>query len=121
MRSESETSITTPEIQKVVLQVTVEQNSLTGWMLAGIATVIAALSSAVAGLFKLRENENAKHIEGLKNEVATISAKADKCEVERGDLKTECALMRGKIEVLETKLAFIDVNGTKYAHKDDKK
>jgi hypothetical protein len=29
--------------------------------------------------------------------------------------------MRGKIEVLETKLAFIDVNGTKYAHKDDKK
>jgi hypothetical protein len=113
--------MSTPEIQKVVLQVTVEQNSLTGWMLAGIASVIATLTSTVAWLFKLRENENAKHIEGLKNEVATISAKADKCEVERGDLKTECALMRGKIDVLETKLAFIDVNGTKYAHKDDKK
>lgn len=90
---------------------------VSGWFTAGIATVVATLSSVVAFLFKLRENENAKRIEDLKTEVQTISVKADKCEEERTELKTECAIMRGKLEVLETKLAFIDVNGTKYSHK----
>jgi len=98
---------------------TAEENSLTGWMLAGIATVIATLSSTVAWLFKLRENENAKHISSLTEEVATIALKADKCEQERGELKIECALMKGKIELLETKLSFMDVNGTKYAHRKE--
>jgi hypothetical protein len=98
---------------------TAEENSLTGWMLAGIATVIATLSSTVAWLFKLRENENAKHISSLTEEVATIGLKADKCEAERGELKIECALMKGKIELLETKLSYMDVNGTKYAHRKE--
>jgi hypothetical protein len=98
---------------------TLEENSLTGWMLAGIATVIATLSSTVAWLFRLRENENSKHISSLTEEVATISIKADKCEVERGELKIECALMKGKIELLETKMSFMDANGTKYAHRSD--
>ena len=100
---------------------TIEQNSLTGWMLAGVATVIATLSSTVAWLFKLRENENAKHLSNLAEEVAVISGKADKCEEERGQLKVECAIMKGKLSVLETKLAFIDVNGTKFAHRDEDK
>jgi hypothetical protein len=92
-----------------------------GWVAAGIATIIASLSSVVAWLFRLRENENAKHITSLTEEVATINGKADKCEEERGELKIECAIMKGKIQVLETKLAFIDVNGTKFAHQDEKK
>lgn len=106
--------------QKAFFLMTVEQNSLTGWMLAGVATVIATLSSTVAWLFKLRENENAKHLSNLTDEVATISAKADKCEQERGELKIECAVMKGKLSVLETKLAYIDVHGTKFANKDEK-
>lgn len=88
-----------------------------GWVAAGIATIIATLSSVVAWLFKLRENENAKHLTNLTEQVATISAKADRCESERSELKIECTLMKGKLEVLETKLSFIDVNGTKYSHK----
>jgi chromosome segregation ATPase len=95
----------------------IEQNSLTGWMLAGIATVIATLSSTVAWLFKLRENENAKRLSELKSDVETINAKADKCEVEREGLKVECAVMRSKIETLEVKLERINVNGTDYSHK----
>ena len=98
---------------------TVEQTSLTGWMLAGIATVIATLSSTVAWLFKLRENENAKRLSDLTDEVASISVKADKCETERGELKIECAIMKGKLSVLETKLSFMDVHGTKFSHKQD--
>jgi len=89
---------------------------VSGWLTAGIATVVATLSSAVAFLFRLRENENAKRIEDLKSEVSAINVKADKCEEERTELKTECALMRGKIQVLETKLAFIDANVTKFSH-----
>ena len=96
-----------------------EENSLTGWMLAGVASVVATLASTVAWLFKLRENENAKHIASLTEEVLTIGQKADKCEAERGELKIECALMKGKLEVLETKLSYMDVNGTKYAHRKD--
>ena len=92
---------------------------ISGWFTAGIATVVATLSSVVAFLFKLRENENAKRIEDLKSEVSTISVKADKCEEERAELKAECATMRGKLEVLETKLAFIDVNGTRFSHKHE--
>jgi hypothetical protein len=88
-----------------------------GWVAAGIATIIATLSSVVAWLFKLRENENAKHLTNLTEEVAMISVKADKCEEERGQLKIECAIMKGKVEVLETRLSFIDTNGTKYSHK----
>lgn len=92
-------------------------NGITGWFTAGIATVVASLSSVVAFLFKLRENENTRRITELKEEVKTISVKADKCEEERGELRTECAMMRGKIETLETRLAFIDVNGTAFSHK----
>lgn len=94
-----------------------ETNAFSGWLTAGIATIIATLSSTVAWLFKLRENENAKHLTSLTNEVATINAKADKCEEERGELKVECAIMKEKLFVLEKKLSFIDVNGTKFSHK----
>lgn len=94
-----------------------DANALSGWVTAGLATILATLSSAVAFLFKLRENENAKRIEDLKTEVQTIGAKSDKCEEERGELKTACAIMKGELEVLKTKLAFIDVNGTKFSHK----
>lgn len=92
-----------------------ETTEVSGWFTAGI-TVVATLSSVVAFLFKLRENENAKRIEELKNDFGVISVKANKCEEERVELKTECASMRGEIEVLKTKLAFIDVNGTKFSH-----
>jgi hypothetical protein len=88
-------------------------------MLAGIATVIATLSSTVAWLFKLRENENAKRLSELTSEVATIGVKADKCEEERGELKIQCAIMHGKVSVLETRLSYIDVNGTKFSHKQE--
>lgn len=90
--------------------------SITGWFTAGVATVVASLSSVVAFLFKLRENENTKRITELKDEVQTISVKADKCEEERGELRTECVALRGKIDVLEVKLSRIDINGTKFSH-----
>ncbi len=93
-----------------------EQSVLSSWVTAGIATILATLSSAVAFLFKLRENENAKRLEELKSDVETINAKADKCETEREELKVECAVMRSKIETLEIKLERINVNGTQYSH-----
>ena len=93
------------------------QNAMTGWVTAGVAAIIAALSSTVAFLFKLRENENAKRITELRADIESISLKADKCEEDRTNLKTECASLRGKIELLEVKLSYIDINGTDYSHK----
>ncbi len=93
-----------------------DQNILSGWVTAGIAGILATLSSAIAFLFKLRENENAKRLSELKSDVETINAKADKCEVEREGLKVECAVMRSKIETLEVKLERINVNGTQHSH-----
>lgn len=103
-----------------------------GWVAAGITTIMAALSSAIAFLFKLRENENAKRLEEMKLEseqrllelktsVSSISEKADKCEIEREGLKVQCAVMQSKIETLEVKLERIDVNGTEYSHKRPQK
>ena len=96
-----------------------EQNGLTGWVLAGIATSFATLSSVVAFLFKLRENENAKAITKLETSLQEVSDKAEKCEEDRHLLFTDCELMKFKLEVLEKRVCSIDNNGTDFARKHE--
>lgn len=95
---------------------------------AGVATVIAALSSALTYLFKLRENENSKRIDELKTEVRDIRSQADKCEDDRSHLFAKCQVFEVKVDTLEKSLKSLgvdvnkmDVDGAKYSHRNDDK
>jgi hypothetical protein len=96
-----------------------EQNGLTGWVLAGVATSFATLSSVVAFLFKLRENENAKAILKLETSLQEVSDKAEKCETDRHLLFTSCEVLKIKLDVLEKRVCSIDSNGTDFARKHE--
>ncbi len=95
-------------------------SSLMGWVLAGVATVIATLAGAVATLFKIRENENAKAIADLKASHELTKQKSDKCEEDRNKLFTRCEVLEVKLQTVEEKLARMDVDGTQYSHRGDK-
>ncbi len=108
-------------------------DSATPWYIAIGSTIITALSSALTYLFKLRENENSKRIDelksessSLKQEVKDIRAQADKCEDDRSKLFAQCQVFEYKVDTLEKSLKSlgvdvqkIDVDGTKYSHRND--
>ena len=64
----------------------------------------------------MRENENAKAIAELKQEVAVTKAASERCEQDRHELFTACELNKFEIKVLKDQLAKIDQDGTKYSH-----
>ena len=96
-----------------------ETTSVTGWVLAGLGGIVSTLAATVAFLFKLRENENAKNIAELKNDLAESSKRSEKCEEDRGILYTKCAVLEAKIENLECKILKIDKDGTQFSHRKD--
>jgi anti-sigma-K factor RskA len=94
-------------------------SSLLGWITAGVVSVIAALAGAVATLFKLRENENARAISELKEQVSIAKEATDKCEKDRVELFADCKLMKYEIEVLKEKINLIDKDGTQFSRSRD--
>ena len=96
-----------------------ETTSVTGWVLAGLGGIVSTLAATVAFLFKLRENENAKNIAELKNELQESSKRSEKCEEDRGILYTKCAVLEAKIESIECKMQRIDKDGTQFSHRKD--
>lgn len=82
--------------------------------------MIATLSGALSYIFKLRENENSKRIEELNESIVSISQKSDKCEEDRFHLFAKCEVLQTKLDSLEEKLQIIDIDGTKYSHRNDK-
>jgi septal ring factor EnvC (AmiA/AmiB activator) len=93
------------------------ESSIIPWVLAAIGAVVSALLTGVVKLFQLRENENAKAIAKLEEKVAVVETKADKCEEERGELRTTCALLEREIKLLQDVITKIDVDGTQYSHR----
>ena len=77
-----------------------EAVSMTGWVLAGIAAVVTALSSAVSYLFFLRNSEIQKSIEELKRKLDEMTRKADDCHEERAIIKAQCESNTVRIEFL---------------------
>lgn len=77
---------------------------LSGWVIAGVASIIATLSSTVAFLFKLRESQIQKQIKGLqddydevKEECKILQAKSDECIQDREDLRVEIARIKERL------------------------
>jgi predicted nuclease with TOPRIM domain len=115
-----------------------EQTTFFSVVWAGVATVIAALSSALTYLFRLRENENSRNIAEIKEQnkklevqVEAIREKADQCEDDRSTLFSECSVLKFEVVSLKTKLASLggdmktmeddmkrmDMDGTDYSQK----
>lgn len=93
---------------------------------------MSVLAGAVATLFRMRENENAKLIAELKSEsgkaiaelkqeVAVTRAASEKCEQDRHELFTACELNKFEIKVLKEQIARMDNDGTKFSHSLDVK
>jgi len=86
-----------------------------GWVLGGVLVVITTLSGAVATLFKISENKNAKAIEEQEKELVLVrgemqavreAAKATEaarieCERDRASLAMECRYIKDRLERLE--------------------
>jgi hypothetical protein len=84
--------------------VSTDQNSLLGWAIAGVTSVVSTLLGGLLAIFRLREGENSKRIEALETSVVEITEKADTCEEERGELRSKCAVLEFKVEQLENRM-----------------
>lgn len=96
----------------------------TPWIIAAFTTVTTALSTVVAFLFKLRENENStrlkehkEEIEGLKEVLTVVKKENDECKKDREELRIECAQIKTTLEFVSNKVASMDANGTEFSHR----
>ena len=84
--------------------VTQEAVSMTGWILSGIAAVIATLSGAVSYLFFLRNSEIQKAINDLEKRLEEMTRKADECHEQRAQIHAQCQANTVRIEFLTKEL-----------------
>ena len=83
---------------------TVESQALSGWVLAGVASIIATLSTVVAFLYKRLDANNARTIGVLETRCDLLQKKVDECEKDRLDLHRQLAKMEIKITLLEDEM-----------------
>lgn len=65
-----------------------------GWVLAGIVSIVGALSAAVVTLWTRSESKNAIAIEVLQK-------RSDACEQDRNNLHVEVGVLKKRVEQLE--------------------
>jgi chromosome segregation ATPase len=92
-------------------------SSILGWAIAGVMTIISALTTGLLTLFRIRESENAKNIEKLETSLTALSNKADKCEEDRHTLDKKCEVLQVQLNVLTEKVGSIDKDGSEFAKK----
>lgn len=86
------------------------ESSLFGWLLGGVATVVATLATAVATLFKMNEGKNTAAISRQENMITKLVEQADRlveraddCEQDRRRLGESVARLETKLEQIEKK------------------
>ena len=82
------------------------------WVLAGIASMVAALTSGITYLARKIANDYAADIKELKE-------RSNACEKDRSDLFAKHSVLEFEVNTLKYKLLQIDANGTEYSHKKD--
>lgn len=78
-----------------------DQSTLFAWVLAGVATVIGALTSALSFLYKSRIAAYEKAEVKLDARVEALEKKLDKCEQEHTSAKVQLAEIKTRLEILE--------------------
>lgn len=81
-----------------------DENSILGWVLGGVATVIATLAGVVTKFYKtqIEDYKNTEH--GLRDEILELRHRADECESDRGQLRVQCARLEERIVKIEKKV-----------------
>lgn len=72
-------------------------NSVIGWLLTGVAGVIATLAGAVAMLWKLNEQKNARDIAMLQGRCDELQRRCEQCERDREELRVRLAVLENRI------------------------
>ena len=88
-----------------------EAVSMTGWILSGIAAVIATLSGVVSYLFFLRNSEIQKAINDLEKRLDEMTRKYDECHEERTVIKAHCEANTVRIEFLTKEIQQLQRGG----------
>jgi chaperonin cofactor prefoldin len=78
-----------------------EDSNLFGWVLAGVASVIATLTTVVSFLFKSRIAAYEKAEVKLETRVEMLEQKLDKCESEHLNAKIELTEIKTRLNILE--------------------
>lgn len=80
-----------------------DQSSLFAWVLAGVTTVIGALTTALSMLYKSRIAAYEKAEIKLDTRVEMLEQKLEKCETEHTNAKVELAEIKTRLSLLESK------------------
>lgn len=86
-----------------------DNSTLLAWVLAGIGSMIAALTSALSFLYKSRIAAYEKAEVKLDTRVEVLEKKLDKCEEEHTNAKVELAAIKTRLNILEKPT--LDVRG----------
>ena len=78
-----------------------DNSTLLAWVLAGIGSMIAALTSALSFLYKSRIAAYEKAEIKLDTRVELLEKKLDKCEEEHTNAKVELAAIKTRLNILE--------------------
>ena len=98
-----------------------ENTSFMGWVFAGIASVVATLTSSTAMLYKKQSDTWDKREAELKAEIAANKAEADAkhlkletlakaCEQDRNALQVAHAVLTSKYSSLEQRVSDVEAN-----------
>lgn len=78
-----------------------QETGLTGWILAGVGTIVSTLAGLVA-MFYRQQITDYKTVEvDLKSKVVTLEKRADECESDREELRIKHAVLEERVTKLE--------------------
>lgn len=82
--------------------ITMDENTgLTGWVLAGIGTVVSTLCGIVAYFYRTQISDYRANESGMKAVIAALTIRADKCEDDREELRIKYAVLEQRVSDLE--------------------
>mgnify|MGYP000019259117 CR=1 FL=1 len=87
-----------------------EQTDIVPWVLAGIVSIVGALTTALVYVVKKIESDNATSIKKLELENESFKAELTECKEDRAKIFTE-------LELLKDRIVRMDKDGTKFSHK----
>lgn len=78
-----------------------EEQGITGWILAGVATIVSTLAGLVAMFYRTQISDYKLNESSLRSEVSELRKRADICEADRETLRIDLAVMKTRIDRVE--------------------
>lgn len=85
-----------------------ETEGITGWVLAGVASIVGTLSSIVAYLYRQQITDYKEIQLDLESRVEKLTERTDTCERERGELRVKCGVLDERCATLEQRVAHLE-------------